>query len=167
MSYKVEITAGSVTELAGKLLALAATMQAVPHDPIMPEVKAAETPKPSRAKKPGKAEEASETPVGEPAADAAETGSSPSDTAAAQPETTVTTETASLTDNSSENSASDRPALDFDKDVTPVVLGAVKAKGREWVSSVLSQFGAERASQVPEEQFGELIAALQDGGPEA
>lgn len=154
MSYKVEITAGSVTELAGKLLALAATMQTTPADPIMPEVKDA-APKAAKAKK-GKAEEvAAETATG--------TGSIIETEAAAPQADETPTEATPVSDPEPIAEAT----LDFDKDVAPVVLGAVKAKGREWVSSVLSQFGAERASQVPEEQFGELIAALQDGGPEA
>lgn len=163
MSYKVEITAGSVTELAGKLLALAATMQTTPADPVMPEVKAVEIayriervePKAAKAKK-GKAEEvAAETATG--------TGSIIETEAAAPQADETPTEAIPVSDPEPIAEAT----LDFDKDVAPVVLGAVKAKGREWVSSVLSQFGAERASQVPEEQFGELIAALQDGGPEA
>jgi len=165
MSYKVEITAASVSELAGKLLALAATMQSTPADPVMPEVKAADVAaaKPRKAKK---AEEVAAEPVGEPATAAAETASSQSDTATAQPEMIEQPETSTSTDVSAESSASEEPAatLDFDKDVAPVVLNAVKTKGREWVQNILSQFGAERASQVDDKLFGELVAALQDGG---
>ena len=153
MSYKVEITAGSVAELAGKLLALAATMQAQQHDPVMPEVKAAEAPKPSRAKQ---ATEAAKEPAGEPAS----TAEAPSPISNSEPVTPI----AETAPPPSEPEPAAAPTLDFDKDVAPVVLGAVKTKGREWVQGILSQFGAERASQVPEEQFGELVAALQDGG---
>jgi hypothetical protein len=53
--------------------------------------------------------------------------------------------------------------LDFDKDVAPVVLNAVKVHTKEWVQEVLSQFGVARASQVPDEQLPELVAALRAG----
>jgi hypothetical protein len=53
--------------------------------------------------------------------------------------------------------------LDFDKDVTPVVLDAVKTKGKPWVQDILAQFGVERASQVPDERFGELVDMLKEG----
>lgn len=157
MSYKVEITAATTAELAGKLLALAATMQSTPADPVMPEVK--ETAKPKKTGKkaeelgmgwsPVKAEadivvEVAEEPVGEP-----ET-TEPASSGPTEPSPTAPVESVS---------ASAEP-LDFDKDVTPVVLAAVKDKGRDFVTSVLTQFGVERASQVPDEQFGELIALL-------
>ena len=51
MSYKIEITASSTSELAGKLLALAATMQTLPSDPVMPEVREAAKPKPSPSRR--------------------------------------------------------------------------------------------------------------------
>lgn len=155
MSYKIEITAATTAELAGKLLALAAQMSdaPAPADPVMPEVK--EAAKPKRAAK--KTEEAAEQPVGEPSAIEATQASSVPDT---------TPESASPTSDSgptaTETVCPSEPVakLDFDKDVTPVVLAAVKDKGREWVSGVLSQFGVERASQVPEERFPELVAML-------
>ena len=59
----------------------------------------------------------------------------------------------------SEPSASE-PALDFDKDVGPVVVEAVTTHGREPVVAILNQFGAERASEVPEGQWAELVEAL-------
>lgn len=150
MSYRVEITATSVTELAGKLLALAATMQAVPVDPVMEEVKAASKPKKV------KAEAAEQAPVDPtPGQPTPEISAPPSDTSSA-PKQEQTSSTSSNTEHPSE-------PLDFDKDVAPVVLGAVKVKGKPWVQEVLSQFGVERASQVPVEQLPELIAALADG----
>jgi len=161
MSYKVEITAASLTELAGKVLALAATMQTTAVvDPVMAEVKAATKPRKAKAEITG--EEVAEKPVGEPAADAAETASFESDTATAPQEASESAETSTSTDASAENSASasDGPALDFDKDVAPVVLNAVKVKGKPWVQEVLAQFGVERASQVASEQLPELVAAL-------
>ena len=63
MSYKIEINADSISELAGKLLALAAQMQATPVDPVMPEVREAPTATRAKAETPG---EVAEAPVGEP-----------------------------------------------------------------------------------------------------
>ena len=161
MSYKIEITAATTAELAGKLLALAATMHATPADPVMPEVKEAAKP----AKKTKKAEEvAEEQPAGEPATAAGETASLPSDIVTAQPETSESSVTLKNTDVSSENSGSaEAPApLDFDTDVAPVVLAAVKEKGKPWVQEILSQFGVERASQVPDEQMGEFLNMVRE-----
>lgn len=160
MSYKVEITAASLSELAGKVLALAATMQTTPVDPVMAEVKAAS--KPRKAKVEFTGEEAAERPVREPVIAATETASSQSGIATAQPEPSESSETSPSTGVSSESSASAEP-LDFDKDVAPVVLNAVKVKGKPWVQEVLGQFGVERASQVAAEQLPELVAALTEG----
>lgn len=54
------------------------------------------------------------------------------------------------------------PYPDFDTEVTPVVLGAVRAKGKEWVSAVLSEFGVEKASQLADSRFQELIDTIND-----
>lgn len=167
MSYKVEITAATTAELAGKLLALAAQMaNDHPHtDPVMPEVKAADTAA-RQARKTKKAEEVAAEPAGEPVTAAAETASSQSAIATAQPETSERPATLTNNDGSAESSASEAPgskALDFDKDVAPAVLNAVHVKGKPWVQEILAQFGVERASQVPDERLGELVAALQDG----
>ncbi len=157
MSYKIEITAATTAELAGKLLALAAQMSdaPAPADPVMPEVK--EAAKPKRAAK--KAEEVAEQPVGEPATSETSTPSSKDLNASNETPTEKPSETTSTT-LSTEPPSEPVAKLDFDKDVTPVVLAAVKDKGREWVSGVLSQFGVERASQVPDDRFGELVAML-------
>ena len=164
MSYKIEITAGTVTELAGKLLAMAATMQATPSDPVMPEVR--EATKPAKKAKPTPVKE---EPVGEPVDDVAETASSESDTATAQPEPSESSETSKNTDVSSANSGSVEPeqapgakALDFEKDIAPLVLKVVAERGKPVVQDILAQFGVERASQVPDEQLNELVAVLKD-----
>ena len=164
MSYKIEINADSLSELGGKLLALASQFHATAStpaiDPVMPEVREAED-KPKRARK-AKAEEPQED-VGNAATAAAETASSPSDTVTAQPETSAQSETSKPIDSSAESSASDEPAapeLDFENDVAPVVIDAVGKIGKEAVSEVLSQFGAARASEVGPAQWGELVDAL-------
>lgn len=56
----------------------------------------------------------------------------------------------------------DGKPLDFDKDVAPLVLGYVKSHGKPWVFEVLEQFGVTRASALPAERLGELVAALND-----
>ena len=158
MSYKIEITAATTAELAGKLLALAAQMSdaPAPADPVMPEVK--EAAKPKRAAK--KAEEVTEEPVGEPST--SETSTAPSDTSnASNAQPTEQPSQTSSTTSSTEPPSEPAAKLDFDKDVTPVVLKAVKDKGVAWVQEALTQFGVERASQVPEERFPELVAMLQ------
>lgn len=151
MSYKIEINADSISELAGKLLALAAQMQATPVDPVMPEVREAPKPKKAKAEKPVEvAEEPVGEPVGAPAAksatDAGDTESlpttpEPSSIAAPAPSEAVV-------------------ALDFEKDVAPLVLKAVAVKGKPWVQEVLAQFGVERASQVPDDRLPELVAIV-------
>lgn len=154
MSYKIEINADSISELAGKLLALASQMQVTPTDPVMPEVKRATTKKPKEVVT-EKAEEVVEEPVGEPSTPETSQPTPDTSSASEQPTTPPSSTTTS--------GAAPEQALDFEKDVTPLVLQAVKAKGKPWVQEVLSQFGVERASQVPDEQLGELVAILKDG----
>ena len=164
MSIKIEVTGGSIGEVADKLLAIGHSLQgaAVTFNPVMPEIEAAEKPKATRKTK--KAEpEVEQAAAGEPATAAAETVSSPSDTATAQPEANESSEISKSTDASTASSASVEPAapaLDFDKHVGPVVVEAVTTHGREAVVAVLNQFGAERASEVPEGQWAELVEAL-------
>lgn len=148
MSYKIEITASSMAELAGKLLAMAATMNAAPADPVMPEIK--DAPKPTRAKK--AKEVAEEAPAPEPTpVEAPIEEPTPEPTPVGAAETTRPV------------SASEPAAVpDFDKDVAPLVLGAVRDKGKPWVQELLSQFGVERASQVPDEQLAEFVGVLKD-----
>lgn len=52
-------------------------------------------------------------------------------------------------------------ALDFDKDVAPVVLKVVAEKSRDRVTEILSQFGVARASELDETRWPELIKTLQ------
>lgn len=150
MSYKIEINADSLSELGGKLLALAsqfhATASAPAIDPVMPEVREAED-KPKRARK-AKTEE----PQGD-AGNAAQSAADPSPTSNSEQDT----QTAETAQAPSEPAA---PELDFENDVAPVVIDAVGKIGKEAVSEVLSQFGAARASEVDPAQWGELVDAL-------
>lgn len=155
MSYKIEITASTMTELGGKLLALASQFHAVPVDPVMPEVK--EATKSTKKATKGKAEEAD-------ANTAAGTGST---TAKAEerpepaPEATAPAEQ-SATESAVEAATEAAPALDFAEDVAPLVLRVVATKGKPAVQAILAQFGVERASEVDDKLWPELISLLQD-----
>ena len=58
--------------------------------------------------------------------------------------------------------AAKAPTYDFNTDISPLVLRVAAEKGRPAIAELLSQFGVERASNVPAEQFGELLNALKD-----
>lgn len=53
------------------------------------------------------------------------------------------------------------PAVDFQKDIAPLVLRVVGAKGKPRVQEILDSFGADKASKVPEAQWSELHDLLQ------
>ncbi len=128
MPYKIEVTADSLSELAGKVLALAAQFQAVPtiihHSGVKPKAD-----KPVKAVKAPAAEEPKieEPKIEEPKIE--------------EPKA---------------------PTYDFNTDISPLVLRVAAEKGRPAIAELLSQFGVERASNVPAEQFGELLNALKD-----
>lgn len=166
MSYKIEITADTITELTGKLLALAAATQPSIGDPVMPEVKeAAKAPaRKSKSVRGSTAVEAAAEQVDPDKQNAAEANAEvPQPTEGNEPVTTATDRVDAAATSTTPDAPSEAAKLDFDKDVAPVVLNAVKTKGREWVQEILSQFGVERASQVPDEQLGELIDAIKAG----
>lgn len=56
--------------------------------------------------------------------------------------------------------AAEPAALDFNKDVAPVVIATVERSGKPAVIEVLEQFGVGKASDVAPGQWGELIEAL-------
>lgn len=147
MSIRIEVTGDSLPEIADKLLALASqfSKQAVPFDP--PAAPVEDKPKQTRkSKNPDKA----------PAAEAEQAGAGNAETAATeQAHAEPAAQTASTPDVPSET-----PALDFDKDVAPVVIEAVQKAGRDGVSAILSEFGAERASEVDPAQWPELVERL-------
>lgn len=156
MSIKIEVTGGSIGEVADKLLAIGRSLQgaAVTFNPVMPEIEAAEKPKATRKTKKAEPEVVEAAPV-DPTP---ETKSAPAAEAIeSQPTTPEPSSTPAPVASASEPAA---PALDFDKDVGPVVVEAVTTHGREPVVAILNQFGAERASEVPEGQWAELVEAL-------
>lgn len=50
--------------------------------------------------------------------------------------------------------------LDYTKDVMPAVLRAVETQGRERVIALLGSMGVDKASQLPESRWPELMKAL-------
>jgi len=55
----------------------------------------------------------------------------------------------------------DAPALSFEKDVAPIVLRAVATKGKPYVEGVMTEFGVVRASQLDAARWAELIERLE------
>jgi len=133
MTYKIEVTADSIGELAGRLISLGTAMSA---DPVMPEIRAqAETsaaPKRSRKK-------ADEAPATEAPADAEPEAQA--EAPAAEPEAAK---------------------IDVVADIQPLVLKLNAAQGREAVVAVLDQFGVERVTQLDEARLPELKTALEN-----
>lgn len=157
MSYKIEINADSITELSGKLLALAARIDGELVDltrPFPGDCALALVTARDEAEKPV---EVAEAPVGEPAA---QPDIGPSPNPDAMPENDTRTSGTGPTATSAVYPSDTVVALDFEKDVAPLVLRAVAAKGKPWVQEVLAQFGVERASQVPDERLPELVAIV-------
>lgn len=142
--YKIEITAETLAELAGKAASLAAKLNtgAGTEAPVQLRITAAG----DLVREVAEAAPADPTPAqtGE-AARPAEPATEP---AAPEPTTSAP---------SAEASASE---LDFDTDVAPYVLQVVKEKGKPVAQEILSQFGVEKASSLDPAQWPELVATL-------
>jgi hypothetical protein len=141
MPYKIEVTADSLSELAGKVLALAAQFQAVPvivhHSGVKP-----------KAAKPVVVKEAAEEAPVDPTP--APKSAPPVEATESQPTTPE---------------ASSTPAervYDFNTEISPLVMRVAREKGRTVIGDLLAQFGVERASNVPAELHGELYDTLMD-----
>lgn len=163
---KIEVTGGSIPEVADKLLAIGRSLMGVsspqtgtgavvtvtPTDPVMPEVAEAAAPKRTRRKATDPVPSGNET-----AADTATgTGSTTETEVAAPPVEETPTEATPA--------SPAEPEIDFTNHVMPAVLRAVEQHGREAVEAVLTEFGVGRASQLPEAQWGELITRIEDIG---
>lgn len=118
--YKIEITADTLSELAGKIMSLAVKLHPTA------DVERAYAP-PAEPVEINPVAPAAPAPVVEDPAPVA-----------------------------------DAPALSFEKDVAPVVLRAVATKGKPFVEGIMTQFGVERASQLPAERWPELITHLEE-----
>ncbi len=146
MAYKIEVTADSLSELAGKILAVAAQFQAaVPPASTLAQIEADEKPKPRKAKPVEVADAAPADPTPAPK-------SAPAAEATESPQTTE--EPAS--------SPADAPKLNYERDVAALVLRTLSLKGKDVVAGILSSFGVVKASHLAEDRWPELIAALKD-----
>jgi hypothetical protein len=143
--YRIEITAETLAELAGKAMSLAAKLNTATESglgvkgathvvtyEVAPEVAEAAPENPTPA------------PKSAPAAEATES----------QPTTEEPATTPAPSASASE--------LNFDTDVAPIVLQVVKDKGKPVVQAILEEFGVERASQLDPARWPELIAQLKD-----
>jgi len=131
--YKIEITADTLAELAGKAMSLAAKLNSG----------AATEPAASKADFEQARRMVDEAfPSLREVADPAPEAPAP---AAPAPEAPV----------------ADAPALSFEQDVAPVVLRAVATKGKPYVEGVMTEFGVVRASQLDAARWAELIDRLE------
>lgn len=148
MTIKIEVTGESIAEVADKLLAIGGSLQgrAITTAPSedTPE-KPAEKPKP--APKPKAVKEAPKEDVGEPAPTATEAAST-------------------KTEKSEESPATASPAAtevpDYDSVVSPLVLETVKRVGRDPVVALISEFGAAKAAEIPDNQLADFVSRLND-----
>ena len=142
--YKIEITADTLVELAGKTAALAAKLNTGT---------ATEAPTQLRITAAGDLvrEVAEPAPSPEPVSEATEAPSAPAtspESGTPTSDTGPTAETASPTE------------LNFETDVAPHVLRVVKEKGKPAAQEILSQFGVEKASNLDPALWPELVEAL-------
>lgn len=149
MSYRIEITADTLAELAGKAASLAAklntgTATEAPSNPIMPELREV-------------AEAAPENPT--PEAPSIKSSTPVESTSNGQPSDQNASEEASSSDLASPPK-DDVP--DFDTVVTPLVLKLVEVKGKPAAQEVLGRFGVVKASQLASERWQELVNAIND-----
>ena len=157
--YKIEITAETLAELAGKAASLAAklntgagTERAMSWSPIKEaadiELEVAE------------AAPVDPTPSSPPATETNTTQSSePAPKSAAAAEATDNQPTTPEPSSTPVPVAS-ASELDFDTGVAPFVLQVVKEKGKPVAQEILSQFGVEKASSLDPAQWPELVATL-------
>lgn len=157
---KIEVTGASIAEVADKLLAIGSSMKngaavwwaqtdapeklgqtlraerEAEMNPVMPEV--AEM---AAAPEPRTSETSAPTP---------DTSSSSAAEPTEQP-SPITTEAPS---------GPSEPTISADA-IKDLVLSVVRTKGRDAMVAVLDTFGAARASDVPQDQLPELVAALE------
>ena len=155
MTYRIEITADSLTELAGRVAALAVQLQAsaAPLAYVAPVVVRDPTPAKTAAKKIA-AQMAAAEPVAEPVAEDAAPEVRENPVAPATPVAVVYDPV--VYDPVVYGPVVYDPVID----IAPRVLAYVALRGRDAMLELLSQFGVERASHVPAEHHAELVALL-------
>lgn len=160
MTYRIEITADTLNELAGKAAALASQLNA--SCPVMPEV-AATVLKPAKAT-PAPKPKAAPAPAPEPVAeeiedavveDVAEEAPAP----APEPVAPTPEPVAQVLepDGDEENGE-----ISYDKHIAPGVVAVVTKCGKPVMAEILSQFGAAKASHIDPKRYPELLEAIRD-----
>jgi len=136
VSYRIEITAASLEELADKALALGGRLVVVhssaASSQVRVEVAEAAPVDPTPAPKSAPVVEVSES----------------------QPTTTEPSSTPAP--------AAKDGVPDFDTVVTPLVLKLVEVKGKPAAQEVLGRFGVIKASHLSDERWQELVNAIND-----
>lgn len=143
---KIEVTGNSIAEVSDKLLAIGASLQrTVSYDADNAAREALQAKR--DATKREVAEEATENPI--------------EDTASAPEPSSASAEAPSVGQNEATPPAGDAKDLNFDTDITPLVLQVVKDKGKPVAQEILAQFGVEKASLLDTARWPELVTALQ------
>ena len=147
MTYRIEIKAETLAELAGKAYAFAVGVQSASRAEWSP----------IKAQADVELEVAEEAPANPtPATEVTQASSAPDTTPESASPISDSGPTATETVSPSEET------LNFDTDVAPIVLQVVKDKGKPVVQEILEQFGVERASTLDPSRWPELIAQLKD-----
>ena len=160
MTYRFEITADTLTELAGKALALAAQLNATaaPAEaaPAIPAADAA----PAARRKP----KAAPAPAPEPVEEIVQP--EPVETAEEvvqpDPEPAPVEEIEVVEAEVVEPAAAVESAISYEKDIMPGVVEVVTKRGKPVMAEILAQFGAAKASHIDPDQYPELLAAIRD-----
>ena len=143
--YKIEITADSLSELAGRALALAVQLRGA-TDPVMPEVRYGTTPGPTAG------------PVSATVTVAPLVAPEPVAAPEPAPEPEQAPEPAPEPEQAPEPAP--EQAADTAERLRTLILATVATKGRETVAAMLEQFGVARGSQLSPEQAAEMIGML-------
>jgi len=159
MTYRFEITADTLTELAGKALALAAQLNATaaPAEaaPAIPAADAA----PAARRKP----KAAPAPAPEPVEEIVQP--EPVETAeeVVQPDPEpAPVEEIEVVEAEVVEPAAVEAAISYEKDIMPGVVEVVTKRGKPVMAEILAQFGAAKASHIDPDQYPELLAAIRD-----
>jgi hypothetical protein len=164
MTYRIEIKADTLVELAGKAYAFAVGVQSASRAEWSPIKQDADIELEVAEAAP---ENPTPAPKSVPSAEASESQPTTTQPSITPAPTAVTEEAASSgqTEASApptEEKSSASAELNFDTDVAPIVLQVVKEKGKPVAQSILEEFGVERASQLDPARWPELVAQLKD-----
>lgn len=136
--FEIKITASTLAELAGKTLALAAQLSnTAAEGAVLSDAPPAEDPKPRKAR--------ATKAAGAPQAETVQADAAQADAAQADAKGGDTPEEAKI---------------DYQKDLVPAVLKLVGVKGKPAAEAILTEFGAAKASDVPEKLWPELLERL-------